>query len=111
MSDEPERHFKGVPESAEVIVANGARGRGGGGEAGAGREAGESTMRIRAKTMDVIITADGPDAGSPEVHAVLTHLCDMIAALYSDPEVIAVRPKRNRRDRRVAEAKQRGRQS
>ena len=61
----------------------------------------QTTMRIRAAALDVTITSDGPDAGFAEVSAVLGQLREMIAAIPHEPEVLAVGPTRNRRQRRA----------
>lgn len=63
-----------------------------------------STMRIRAAALDVTITADGPDAGSPEVSAVMAQIRQLIA-----PEPPPALAGRNRRERRAVIARGRTR--
>ena len=57
-------------------------------------------MRIRAASLDVTITADGPGAGSPEVSAVMAQIRDLIAP--PEPVPLVIGPQGNRRQRRAA---------
>ena len=66
-------------------------------------------LHLRAATMDVKITSNGPDAGSAEISAVLGQLRTMIAGIEPTPDFLVVGPKRNRRERRADAARQRTR--